>query len=98
MMDLDPTACYSAIPTRDVRFDGRLFVGVKSTGIYCRPICPARTPKFENVSFHRELREPDAFPAADVGTQRAVVAVARLRGVAFVGHWRPASSPVREGP
>jgi AraC family transcriptional regulator of adaptative response / DNA-3-methyladenine glycosylase II len=51
MMDMDRIACYRAISTRDARFDGRLFVGVKTTGIYCRPICPARTPKFENVSF-----------------------------------------------
>jgi AraC family transcriptional regulator of adaptative response / DNA-3-methyladenine glycosylase II len=50
-MDMDRTACYRAISTRDARFDGRLFVGVKTTGIYCRPICPARTPKFENVVF-----------------------------------------------
>ena len=52
MMDMDRTACYRAISTRDARFDGRLFVGVKTTGIYCRPICPARTPKFENISFY----------------------------------------------
>jgi AraC family transcriptional regulator of adaptative response / DNA-3-methyladenine glycosylase II len=51
MMDMNRIACYRAILTRDVRFDGRLFVGVKTTGIYCRPICPARTPKFENISF-----------------------------------------------
>jgi AraC family transcriptional regulator of adaptative response / DNA-3-methyladenine glycosylase II len=52
MMDMDRSiACYRAISTRDARFDGRLFVGVKTTGIYCRPICPARTPRFENVSF-----------------------------------------------
>jgi AraC family transcriptional regulator of adaptative response / DNA-3-methyladenine glycosylase II len=51
MMDMDRMACYRAISTRDARFDGRLFVGVKTTGIYCRPICPARTPKFENVAF-----------------------------------------------
>lgn len=50
-MDMDRIACYRAISTRDARFDGRLFVGVKTTGIYCRPICPARTPKFENTSF-----------------------------------------------
>src|SRR4249920_889139 len=43
--------CYRAIATRDPRFDGRLFIGVKTTGIYCRPICPARTPKRENVTF-----------------------------------------------
>lgn len=51
-MDMDRIACYRAISTRDIRFDGRLFIGVKTTGIYCRPICPARTPKFENVSFY----------------------------------------------
>ena len=50
-MDLDHDACYRALSTRDARFDGRLFVGVTSTGIYCRPICPARTPKRENVVF-----------------------------------------------
>jgi AraC family transcriptional regulator, regulatory protein of adaptative response / DNA-3-methyladenine glycosylase II len=50
-MDLDDDACYRAIGTRDARFDGRLFIGVKTTGIYCRPICPARTPKRENVKF-----------------------------------------------
>src|SRR6478609_8747542 len=48
---LDPEACYRAVATRDARFDGRFFTGVKTTGIYCRPICPARTPKRENVIF-----------------------------------------------
>jgi AraC family transcriptional regulator of adaptative response / DNA-3-methyladenine glycosylase II len=50
-MDMDAEACYRAISTRDARFDGRLFIGVRTTGIYCRPICPARTPKRENVLF-----------------------------------------------
>ncbi len=43
--------CYRALSARDARFDGRLFVAVKTTGIYCRPICPARTPKRENCRF-----------------------------------------------
>jgi AraC family transcriptional regulator, regulatory protein of adaptative response / DNA-3-methyladenine glycosylase II len=51
MKQLDPDICYRALQTRDPRFDGRLFVGVTSTGIYCRPICPARTPKRENCRF-----------------------------------------------
>jgi AraC family transcriptional regulator, regulatory protein of adaptative response / DNA-3-methyladenine glycosylase II len=51
-MDLDHDACYRALRTRDVRFDGRLFVAVKTTGIYCRPICPARLPRPENVEFY----------------------------------------------
>lgn len=37
---------------RDARFDGRFFTAVKSTGVYCRPICPARTPKAENCTFY----------------------------------------------
>jgi len=44
--------CYRALQSRDARFDGRIFVGVSSTGVYCRPICPARTPKFEYCSFY----------------------------------------------
>ena len=43
---------YQALKSRDRRFDGRLFVGVSSTGIYCRPICPARLPKPENCQFY----------------------------------------------
>jgi AraC family transcriptional regulator, regulatory protein of adaptative response / DNA-3-methyladenine glycosylase II len=51
-MNLDHDACYRAVSARDVRFDGRIFIGVKTTGIYCRPICPARTPRQENVLFY----------------------------------------------
>jgi AraC family transcriptional regulator of adaptative response / DNA-3-methyladenine glycosylase II len=47
----DREVCYRALQSRDARFDGLLFVGVTSTGIYCRPVCPARTPKFENCRF-----------------------------------------------
>jgi AraC family transcriptional regulator of adaptative response / DNA-3-methyladenine glycosylase II len=43
--------CYRALQSRDPRFDGLLFVGVTSTGIYCRPVCPARTAKIENCRF-----------------------------------------------
>ena len=50
-MELDHEACYRAISTRDARFDGRIFIAVRTTRIYCRPICPARTPKRENVTF-----------------------------------------------
>ena len=51
MEALDREACYRALETRDPRFDGFLFVGVTSTGVYCRPVCPARTPKPENCRF-----------------------------------------------
>jgi AraC family transcriptional regulator of adaptative response / DNA-3-methyladenine glycosylase II len=48
---LDPQAAYKAMQTRDARFDGRFFVGVTSTGIYCRPVCRVRLPKPENCRF-----------------------------------------------
>lgn len=48
---LDDKACYAALSAHDARFDGRFFVGVSSTGIYCRPICHARLPKEENCTF-----------------------------------------------
>jgi AraC family transcriptional regulator of adaptative response / DNA-3-methyladenine glycosylase II len=50
-MDLDHDACYRVFQARDARFDGRMFIAVRTTGIYCRPICPARTPKKLNVEF-----------------------------------------------
>ncbi len=50
-MAQDPRASYAAIRARDARFDGRLFVGVSTTRIYCRPVCPAKTPRFERCSF-----------------------------------------------
>src|ERR1700728_747568 len=43
--------CYRALRSRDARFDGLIFVGVTSTGIYCRPVCSARSAKFENCRF-----------------------------------------------
>ncbi len=50
-MNLDEETCFEAISSRDERFDGRFFTGVKTTGIYCRPVCPARTPMRRNVVF-----------------------------------------------
>lgn len=49
--ELDQEACWRAVRTRDARFDGRFFTCVKTTGIYCRPVCPARTPLRQNVIF-----------------------------------------------
>jgi AraC family transcriptional regulator, regulatory protein of adaptative response / DNA-3-methyladenine glycosylase II len=51
-MVLDPDACFRAVRSRDRRFDGRFFTAVASTGIYCRPICPVRPPKRENMRFY----------------------------------------------
>ncbi len=50
-MLLDHDTCYRALLSRDARFDGRFFTGVLTTGIYCRPTCPARTPYRKNVRF-----------------------------------------------
>ncbi|XVJ70036.1 MAG: DNA-3-methyladenine glycosylase 2 family protein [Rhizobacter sp.] len=50
-MDLDPDASYLAFVAKDARFDGKVFVGVTSTGVYCRPICRVRTPKRLNCRF-----------------------------------------------
>ncbi len=51
-MTVRPDLCYQAVRSRDARFDGRFFTGVVTTGVYCRPVCPARTPKRENVRFY----------------------------------------------
>ena len=48
----DADRCYLAVQSRDPRFDGRFFTAVTSTGIYCRPSCPARTPMRSNVRFY----------------------------------------------
>jgi AraC family transcriptional regulator of adaptative response / DNA-3-methyladenine glycosylase II len=50
-MLLDSDQCYRALVSHDSRFDGRFFVGVGTTGIYCRPVCTARTPLKHNCSF-----------------------------------------------
>ena len=50
-MQLDPDACYRALKAHDPRFDGRFFVGVSSTRIYCRPVCSVRMPRREHCHF-----------------------------------------------
>jgi AraC family transcriptional regulator of adaptative response / DNA-3-methyladenine glycosylase II len=49
---LDREACYRALRTRDPRFDGRFYTAVLSTGVFCRPVCPARTPREERCVFY----------------------------------------------
>ena len=51
-MELDQEACYRAVKGRDRRFDGMFYTAVRTTGIYCRPSCPAITPRRRNVSFY----------------------------------------------
>ena len=64
-MTLDSDTCYRAVAARDPRFDGRFFTGVTSTGIYCRPICPSRTPARRNMRFfpHQGAAETAGFRA-----------------------------------
>jgi len=51
-MTLDPHTCYRALKARDARFDGRFFVAVSSTRIYCRPVCTVKPPRRENCRFY----------------------------------------------
>ena len=53
IVKLDPDSCYRALATHDARFDGRFFVGVRTTRIYCRPVCAVRLPRRENCRFFR---------------------------------------------
>jgi AraC family transcriptional regulator of adaptative response / DNA-3-methyladenine glycosylase II len=61
-MEIDARTCYRALCARDARFDGRFFTGVVTTGVYCRPVCPARTPRARNCHFF-----PHAAAAAAAG-------------------------------
>ncbi|MBI1943701.1 MAG: DNA-3-methyladenine glycosylase 2 [Betaproteobacteria bacterium] len=61
-MTLDPQTCYRALRAHDARFDGRFFVAVRSTRIYCRPVCTVRPPKRENCRFY-----PSAAAAESAG-------------------------------
>ena len=64
-MPLEADTRYRALAARDPRFDGLFFVGVKTTGIYCRPVCPARTPRRERCTFFETAAaaERDGFRA-----------------------------------
>lgn len=91
-MKPDEDACYAAVTMRDRRYDGWFFVGVTSTGIYCRPSCPARTPKRTNARFYptaaaaqgagfRACRRcrPDAVPGSPTYDHASSVAAAAVR-------------------
>lgn len=103
-MQLDSEACYRAVRARDRRFDGRFFVGITSTRIYC-PICPARPAKRENMRFysHAAAAERDGFrPCLRCRPERApglapVDAVSRLVAAAVAGIEEHALSSARVG-
>ena len=88
----NPDRCYQAAQSKDARFDGQFFCAVTSTGIYCRPSCPARTPKRENMRFYATaaaaqqagfracLRcRPDATPGSPEWNVRADVVARAMR-------------------
>ncbi|MCO1618843.1 AlkA N-terminal domain-containing protein [Micromonospora tulbaghiae] len=75
-MELDFERCYRAVDSRDPRFDGWFYTGVTSTGIYCRPSCPAMTPKRQNVRF---------FPSAAAAQGAGLRACRRCRPDAAPG-------------
>ncbi|MBI5605672.1 MAG: DNA-3-methyladenine glycosylase 2 family protein [Deltaproteobacteria bacterium] len=88
---------YAAMLARDYRFDGKFFIGVKSTGIYCRPICPAK-PKIENVEFFASCHEaekagyrpclrcrPEAAPLSPAWYGRSAIVQRSLRAVIDLG-------------
>ena len=58
-MKLDADTCHRALAARDRRFDGLFYVGVRSTGIYCRPVCPARTPRRDGCVFFARAAEAE---------------------------------------
>lgn len=82
--------CERARLARDARFDGQFFVGVLTTGIYCRPICPAVAPKSENVSYY-----PSAAAASEAGFRPCL----RCRPECAPGTpaWSGSSTTVRRG-
>lgn len=94
-MILDDEQCYRAAQSRDSRFDGCFFTAVKTTGIYCRPSCPAMTPKRRNVEFfvtaaaaqqhgYRACKRcrPDASPGSPEWNVRADVVGRAMRLIA----------------
>lgn len=93
MEQLNYDICYHALKTRDHRFDGRFYTAVLTTGIFCRPVCPAVTPKRANVEFYPSAEaaiahgfrpclrcRPEAAPGspASTGVQATVVRAVRL--------------------
>lgn len=94
-MESDPERIWNALRTNDPRFDGAVFCAITSTGIYCRPSCPARTPKRENVRFFPTAAaaqaggfrackrcRPDATPGSPEWDARADVVGRAMRMIA----------------
>lgn len=89
---MDPAECYRAVTARDARFDGVFYTAVRTTGIYCRPSCPAVTPRRVNVTFYRSAAaaeragyracrrcRPDSTPGSPEWNARADVVARAVR-------------------
>jgi AraC family transcriptional regulator, regulatory protein of adaptative response / DNA-3-methyladenine glycosylase II len=104
-MLLDSDACFRAVRARDRRFDGKFFTAVETTGIYCRPICPVRAPKRENMRFFSSAAAAEGAgfrPCLRCRPERApglaaVDAAGRLIGAAIAGIEEHALSNARVG-
>src|ERR1700684_278164 len=104
-MELDSNACYSAVRARDRRFDGRFYVAITSTHIYCRPICTARPANRKNMRFYSNAAAAEGAgfrPCLRCRRERApglalVDAVSRLVGAAMAGIEEHALSSARVG-
>jgi AraC family transcriptional regulator of adaptative response / DNA-3-methyladenine glycosylase II len=104
-MNLDSSSCLRALRTRDRRFDGRMFAAVVTTGIYCRPICPVRPAKAENIRFFSSAAaaESEGYrPCLRCRPERApglagVDAISRLVGAAIAGIEEHSLSSARVG-
>jgi AraC family transcriptional regulator of adaptative response / DNA-3-methyladenine glycosylase II len=104
-MELDSNACYRAARARDRRFDGRFYVGITSTHIYCRPICTARPAHRKNMRFYSNAAAAEGAgfrPCLRCRPERApglapVDAVSRLVGAAIAGIEEHALSSARVG-
>src|SRR5665213_1321325 len=104
-MELDSNACYRAARARDRRFDGRFYVAITSTHIYCRPICTARPANRKNMRFYSNpaAAEGAGFrPCLRCRPERApglapVDAISRLVGAAMAGIEEHALSSARVG-
>jgi AraC family transcriptional regulator of adaptative response / DNA-3-methyladenine glycosylase II len=92
---LDDDACFGAVQSRDARFDGWFVTAVRTTGIYCRPSCPAMTPRRRNISFYPSAAaaqlggyrackrcRPDASPGSPAWNGRADVTARAMRLIA----------------
>ncbi len=104
-MLLDSDACFRAVRARDRRFDGTFFTAVETTGIYCRPICPVRAPKRENMRFFASAAAAEGAgfrPCLRCRPERApglaaVDAAGRLIGAAIAGIEEHAIANARVG-